>query len=101
MHMKVSSRKKKELSKAIISQLNSIRKKRGCVRCDFFHGMEDENLFCLLLEWDSMKDFETYRKSEYYKVLQGAMHLLGEPYEIISWAKCSKNQTNQGYKFTG
>jgi quinol monooxygenase YgiN len=85
--MKVSSRKRKELSQAITSLLNSVRKKRGCVRCDFFHGMENENIFCLLQEWDSMKNFETYRESECHKVLQGAAHLLYEPCVIILYQR--------------
>ena len=74
MHMKVSP-----------------RKKMGCVCCDFFHGMEDENLFCLLQELEIRKGFEIYREPENYKMLQGAMHLLREPCEIISCAEGSKN----------
>jgi len=91
VHMKVSSRKRKELSQAITSLLNSVRKKKGCVRCDLFHGMEDENVFCLLQEWETWKDFETYRESENYKVLQGAKHLLYEPCEIIIYEESMVN----------
>lgn len=83
MHMKVSSRKRKELSQAITSLLSSVRSEKGCVRYDFFHGVEDENIFCLLQEWETRKDFETHCESKNYKVLQGAMHLLDEPCEII------------------
>ena len=36
--------KRKELSLAITSLPNPIRSEKGCMRCDFFHGMEDENL---------------------------------------------------------
>jgi quinol monooxygenase YgiN len=45
--------------------------------------MEDENIFCLLEEWDTQKDFEIHRKSECFKILRGAMNLLEEPYEIF------------------
>ena len=91
MYMKVSSRKRKELSQAIISLLISIRSEKGCVHCDLFHGVEDENVLCLLQEWDSMKNFEIYRESECHKVLRGAMHLLEEPWEIIS---CQEFETH-------
>ena len=101
MYMKVEPRNRKELSQAITSLLSPIRSGKGCARHVFFHSMENENLFCLLQEWESMKEFETYRKSECYKVLNGAMHLLEEPCEMISCAECSKNQTDQGYKFFG
>jgi quinol monooxygenase YgiN len=89
--MKVSSRKRKEMSQAIISLLITIRSKKGCVHCDLFHGVEDENVLCLLQKWDSMKNFETYRESESHKVLRGAMHLLDEPWEIIS---CQEFETH-------
>jgi len=85
--MKVLPRKRKELSQAITSLLNSIRKEKGCVRCDFFHGIENENIFCLLQEWETQNDFETYHKSECHKVLQGAAHLLYEPSEIILYQR--------------
>ena len=101
MYMKVSPGKRKELFQAITSLLNPIRSEKGCIRCDFFHGMEDENLFCLLKEWETLDNFAKHRKSECYKVLNGAMHLLEEPCEMISCAECSKNQTDQGYKFFG
>jgi quinol monooxygenase YgiN len=87
MYMKVSPEKRKELSQTITSLLNPIRSEKGCIRCDFFHGMENENVLCLLQEWDSMKDFETYRELQYHKVLQGAMHLLYEPCEMILYQR--------------
>jgi quinol monooxygenase YgiN len=92
MYMKVPPKNRKELSQAITSLLSLMRSEKGCIRCDFFHGMDNENFFCLLQEWQTRKDFETYRESENYKVLQGAMHLLEEPCEIISCTKCSKNK---------
>jgi len=84
LHMKVSPAKRQELSQTIASLLGPIRTEKGCVRCDFFQTMEDENLLCLLQEWESRKDFETYRQSDCFKVLRGAMTLLEEPCEIIS-----------------
>lgn len=85
VHMKVSSKKRKELSQAITSLLNCIRTEKGCVRCDFFYGLEDENVLCLLEEWDSQKNFDKHRNSDCFKVLRGAMNLLEEPYEILSY----------------
>lgn len=85
VHMKVSSKKRKELSQAVTSLLNCIRTEKGCVRCDFFYGLEDENVLCLLEEWDSQKNFDKHSKSDCFKVLRGAMNLLEEPYEILSY----------------
>ena len=83
VHMKVSAKKSKELSQTITSLLNCIRMEKGCRRCDFFHDLKDENIFCLLEEWDTLKNLEIHRKSECFKVLRGAMNLLEEPYEML------------------
>ena len=85
VHMKVSAKKCKELSQTISSLLNCIRTEKGCARCDFFYGLEDENVLCLLEEWDSQKNFEKHCNSECFKVMRGAMNLLEEPYEINSY----------------
>ena len=84
MHMRVSPAKRQELSQTITSLLDSIRTEKGCVRCDFFQTMEDENILCLLQEWDTQKDLERHRRSDCFKVLRGAMNLLEEPCEITS-----------------
>lgn len=82
VHMKVSAKKSMELSQTITSLLNCIRTEKGCWRCDFFHGLDDENIFCLLEEWDTQQNFEIHQKSECFKVLRGAMNLLEKPCEI-------------------
>jgi len=82
--MKVSSEKRKELVQAITSLLGPIRTAEGCLRCDFFHSMEDEQVHCLIAEWDSRQHLEKHHNSEWFRVLRGAMHLLEEPCEIIS-----------------
>lgn len=91
MHMKVSAGKRKELSQTIISLINSIRKEKGCGRCDLLHGMEDENILCLFQEWDTHNHFETHRQSERFKVLRGAMKLLAEPSETTTCSYSVKN----------
>jgi quinol monooxygenase YgiN len=85
MHMKVSAKKRMELTQTISSLLGVIRAEKGCGRCDFLRGMDDENIFCLLEEWHSREDLETYRQSDCFKVLRGAMNLLDEPCEILSY----------------
>lgn len=85
MHMKVAAERRKELSQTIASLLNPIRAEKGCGRCDFFHGLEDENILCLLEEWDTGKSFAAHRESDCFKVLRGAMNLLGEMSETISY----------------
>ena len=85
IHLKVSAEKRKELFQAVSSLLSSIRDQKGCMRCDFFHRMEDENIFCLLEEWDTQKNVDLFFGSDSFKILRGAMNLLEEPCDIISY----------------
>jgi len=85
VQIKVTAMKSKELSQTISSLLHYIRKEKGCVRCDFFHALEDKNNLCLLEEWDTQTNFDHHRRSECFKVLRGSMNLLEEPCEMISY----------------
>jgi quinol monooxygenase YgiN len=80
--MKVVSAKRMELSQTIALLSVSIRMEKGCRRCELCQGIEDENRFFLLEEWDSQQNFKDYLKSRCFKVFRGAMNFLGEPYEM-------------------
>lgn len=88
--MKVSAEKRRELSQTVASLLNTISTEKGCGRCDFFQAIEDENMLCLLEEWETPSYFDTHSKSECFKVLRGAMNLLAEPCGIISYRSISQ-----------
>ena len=83
IRMKVFSEKRNELSQTIASLIGSIRTEKGCLRCDFFQSMENENELCLLEEWDTRENLKNYLKSGRFRVLRGAMNLLKEPYEMM------------------
>lgn len=95
VHMKVSDKKRKELTQTVASLLDVIRAEKGCGRCDVFFGLDDESTLCLLEEWDSRKNLETHRKSGCCKVLRGAMNLLDEPCEILSFRTLYKAEKKE------
>ena len=82
LRMKVPSKKRSELSQAIVSLTGSIRAKKGCRSCAFCRNLQNENELCLIEEWDTPEDLNSHLKSEHFKVLRGAMNLLKEPYEM-------------------
>ena len=82
IRMRVFPEKKLELSQTMASLIGSIRTEKGCRRCDFYQGIENENQLNLLEEWDTQKNLNSHLKSERFRVLRGAMNLLKEPYEI-------------------
>jgi quinol monooxygenase YgiN len=83
IRMKVLSEKRMELLQTINLLVGSIRTEKGCKRCDFCQGMEDENRLFLLEEWDTQENLKSYLKSGRFRVLRGAMNLLKEPYEMM------------------
>jgi len=83
IRMTVLPEKRLELSQTIALLAGSIRMEKGCKRCDFCKGMEDENRLFLLEEWDTQENLMSHLKSERFKVLRGAMNLLQEPYEMM------------------
>jgi quinol monooxygenase YgiN len=83
IRMKVLSEKRLELSQTMTSLCASIRKEKGCRRCDFCRSMEDENRLLLLEEWDTREALMAHLKSNHFRVIRGAMSLLKEPYEMM------------------
>jgi quinol monooxygenase YgiN len=86
IRMKVLSEKRRELSQTIASLCDSTSKEKGCRRCDFCCSVDDENHFFLLEECDTEASLMTHQKTEQFKVFRGAMNLLKEPYERMSYA---------------
>jgi quinol monooxygenase YgiN len=82
--MKVLAEKRVELCQTIVSLIGSLRTEKGCLRCDFCRGMEDEdeNELRILEEWDTRENLNSHLKSERFRVFRGAMNLLQEPYEL-------------------
>ena len=83
IRMKVVPEKRLELSQTVASLSGSIRAEKGCRRCDFCQSIEDENRLFLIEEWDTQENLMIHLKSERFRVLRGAMNLLGEPYELM------------------
>lgn len=86
IRMKVGSEKRMELSQTIASLSGSIRMEKGCLRCDFCQGIEDEDRLFLLEEWDTQVDLMAHLKSDPFRILRGAMNLLMEPYEMVCYS---------------
>jgi len=91
--MKVFPEKRKELTQALDLLIRSIRKEKGCSRCDFCYSAEDENEFCLIGEWEKQESLNRHTESELFKILLGAMNLLTNPREIKFYAGLTTNQS--------
>jgi len=90
IQMKVFPEKRKELFQTLKSLVSSIKKQKGCRRCEFCVSAEDENEFCLFGEWESKEALASHLESNLFKVLLGAMSLLKNPHEMNLYTDASK-----------
>ncbi|BCS54851.1 putative quinol monooxygenase [Geobacter sp. SVR] len=85
IRMIVPRGKRKEVLQTIGDMLDSIRRERGCIGCNYYMDVEDENVFCLKEQWMTREDLDNHLRSESFDVLIGAMSLLSsEPDFMIS-----------------
>ena len=81
MRMNVFSEKRMELSQTIPSLSFSSRMEKGCQCSELCQGIEDENRFFFLEEWDTHQNLMTHLKSDNFKVIRGTINLLQESYD--------------------
>lgn len=75
--------KRTEFTQTITSLLDRIRNSAGCLSCRFYQEFGHEDTFCLVEEWASQQEFDSYLRTNSFSVLLGAMQiLLNQPAEI-------------------
>jgi quinol monooxygenase YgiN len=74
--MTVPAEKRKEVLQTIKAILGPIRRERGCISCNCYVDVEDENVLFFEEEWRTSEDLENHLRSEHFGVLNGAMKLL-------------------------
>ena len=74
--------KRKEVFQTLLSRIDSIRQKKGCQCCHVFQDIENENIFCLIENWEAREDLENHIRSPAFGVLLGTKFLLKEPHDI-------------------
>ena len=80
--IKALPEKRKECLQTVQLLVDPIRSQRGCRTYRYYQDMENDDIFLLVGEWDTRKDFENHLKSDYFQVLQGALVLLQEPLNV-------------------
>nr|MBF0223720.1 antibiotic biosynthesis monooxygenase [Desulfobulbaceae bacterium] len=80
--MKVSPEKQKEVLQTLISLIEPLGKKNGCLSYGIYCDIEDKNIFNLISEWDNRQHLDDYMMSGRFSVLLGIKSLLCKPIEI-------------------
>jgi quinol monooxygenase YgiN len=74
--MTVPLEKKKEILQTVKAILGPIRRERGCMSCNCYVNVEDENVLFFEEEWKTREDLDNHLRSDHFGVLNGAMRLL-------------------------
>lgn len=80
--MKVPFEKAKEFLQTILSIVKSVRGEQGCLSCNFYQDMEDDNKFRLVGKWAKQEDMKNHLRSDIFSILLGAMNLLQEDPDV-------------------
>ena len=73
----VQPEKRTEFLQTIGRLLHPSKSARGCRAFDFYLDATDENSTLLVSEWDTESDLNNYLDSEDFRVLRGAVTVLG------------------------
>lgn len=74
--------KQTEVMQTLLSMVDLTENGKGCLRCRLFRGIEDQNVFTLIEDWESREDLDDHIKSDRFSVLLGTKSLLCEPPQI-------------------
>ena len=74
--MTVPIEKRKEVLQTVKAILGPIRRERGCISCNCYVDVEDENVLFFEEEWKTRKDLKNHLRSDHFGVLNGAMSML-------------------------
>ena len=66
----------------LLSMIEPTGKENGCLSYQVFENIENQNVFCLLEEWNTRKNLDLYLKSKMFGILLGIGPLLREPLSI-------------------
>lgn len=74
--MTVPAGKRKEVLQTVKAILGPIRREQGCISCNCYVDVEDENIVFFKEEWQTREDLDSHLRSDRFGVLIGAMSLL-------------------------
>ncbi|WP_157039975.1 putative quinol monooxygenase [Pelobacter propionicus] len=80
--MTVPPEKRKEVLQTLKAILVLIRREQGCISCNCYVDVENENIIFFNEEWDTSEDLNTHLRSVHFSILIGAMKLLNNEPEI-------------------
>lgn len=80
--LKVFRQKREEFVQTVRSLQSDLKQDEGLIRSILYQDVDDPEQFHLITEWETDQDYDSYLGSEQFRVLIGALKVLGEETEV-------------------
>ena len=80
--VEINPDKREEFMQTIHAMNENLKKEKGFTRTTLFQDVDNVNRFNLIEEWELQDDLDNHVRSDIFKVLMGALKVLGEQSEI-------------------
>ena len=67
--MNARPEKRKEVFQTLLSMIDVLRQEKGCLSCQVFQDIEDENVFRVVQKWETRDVLEHHMRSDLFSVL--------------------------------
>jgi quinol monooxygenase YgiN len=84
LKMNTLPEKRREFLQTLQVVCELIRNEKGCLSCNAFQDLENENSFRLVYAWETRDDLNQHIRSDRFAVLLGTKTLLSRPLEIAT-----------------
>ncbi len=71
-----------ELMSGLRFFIEKIRAEKGCLNCQIYQDINDENLINLKATWEQRSDLDEHFRSDTFSAMMGAMRLLSKTHEV-------------------
>lgn len=79
MHQfQLKKNKDREFLQTWKSLVERIRKEKGCLSCNMYKEMTNQNILMILTKWKTRQELDVHLCSQNFNILKGAVNLLGE-----------------------
>lgn len=82
INMHVLPEKQKEVVQTLLSLMAPTEREAGCLSYSLLCDLKNQNLICLLEEWENREKLERHLKSDMFGVLLGTKSLLHQSHGI-------------------
>jgi quinol monooxygenase YgiN len=78
VRVEIKENKGDEFVETMKTLISRFRKAKGCIDYRLNRGLENDNSYELIGEWQSLEDCDGHMRSPDFEVLQGAITILGK-----------------------